>query len=287
VNSVANVLNVLIASPGDTSELRDVVELALHEWNGDRALASGVILLPRRWETNAVSDLEGPDGQSVINHQLVDDADIVIGVFQATLGRATPRAASGTAEELERAKEAGKRVHVYFSSMPLPRDHDRLQLAALDEFKAVIADLGLYSPFESANTLKDLVKRAIEYDILRLALSAPVIRAHAGASPRAFYEFVLEPNKQGRSVRRRENLVIVNDGDVAAEDTTVTLKSLEVGQEAPTPFSKPVPFTLAPNGGVYKMPILLYAGSASQVEATIEWTEDDEPRFAVQTVSFH
>jgi len=41
VNLVAIVLNGLIASPGDTSELRDVVGLALHEWNGDRALASG------------------------------------------------------------------------------------------------------------------------------------------------------------------------------------------------------------------------------------------------------
>ena len=97
----STVLKVLIASPGDTRSLRDEVERALHEWNGDRAEASGAILLPRRWETNAVPLVTGTDGQSVINSQLVSDVDIVIGIFHATLGRPTPRAASGTAEELE------------------------------------------------------------------------------------------------------------------------------------------------------------------------------------------
>lgn len=70
----------------------------------------------------------------MINHQLADDADIIVGVFSQTLGSATPRAVSGTAEELERARDAGKPVHVYFSAMPLDRDHDRDQLAARDDF---------------------------------------------------------------------------------------------------------------------------------------------------------
>jgi hypothetical protein len=72
----AHVLKVLIASPGDTNDEREAVERALHGWNADRAEREQVVLLPRRWETSAVPRL-GSSGQSVINEQLVDRADIV------------------------------------------------------------------------------------------------------------------------------------------------------------------------------------------------------------------
>ena len=41
----------------------------------------------------------GHDAQSVINTQLVDQADILFGVFYARLGMKTQRWISGTAEE--------------------------------------------------------------------------------------------------------------------------------------------------------------------------------------------
>lgn len=116
----ANVLNVFIASPGDTSASRDAVETALHRWNGMRAAAAGVILLPRRWEVDGVP-LMGGDGQSQLNTQLVDKADIVIGIFHTRLGRATPRSRSGTADEIERTHAAGKPVHVIGRRLPCRR----------------------------------------------------------------------------------------------------------------------------------------------------------------------
>ena len=41
-------------------------------------------------------------GQGVINEQLVDDADIVLALFDSRLGQATAAAVSGTAEEITR-----------------------------------------------------------------------------------------------------------------------------------------------------------------------------------------
>ena len=108
----AHVLRILIASPGDTKEERDAVERGLHGWNAARAERERVILLPARWETDAVPRLGG-SGQSVINDQLVDRADI-IALFDFRLGQATEQAVSGTAEEIQRANAAGKPVHVYF-----------------------------------------------------------------------------------------------------------------------------------------------------------------------------
>jgi hypothetical protein len=60
----AHVLKVLIASPGDTAEERDAVERSLHGWNASRAEREQVILLPRRWESDAVPRLGG-GGQSI------------------------------------------------------------------------------------------------------------------------------------------------------------------------------------------------------------------------------
>src|SRR6266498_1151382 len=118
----ATVLNVLIASPGDTLRERDMIEGVVHAWNRDRSRQSQVVLLPLRWETDAVSQLGRGDGQSMVNEQLVDEADIVFGVFHSRLGSSTPRAVSGTVEELERGIGRNLHVHLYFSRMQLPAD---------------------------------------------------------------------------------------------------------------------------------------------------------------------
>src|SRR4249919_2175225 len=96
-------LDVLIASPSDADEGRDAVERALHAWNDYRSEDTGFVLRPRRWEIASVPVSGQGDPQSVINSQLVDQSDIVFGLFYDRLGSATPRAASGTAEEIDRS----------------------------------------------------------------------------------------------------------------------------------------------------------------------------------------
>ena len=115
----AFVLKVLISSPGDTGEEVAAVKESLHGWNGSRAESAQVILLPRHWKSDAVPRLGAGGGQGVINEQLVDDADIVIALFDSRLGQATADAVSGTAEEIQRAVDAGKHVHVWFSNEPI------------------------------------------------------------------------------------------------------------------------------------------------------------------------
>lgn len=285
----ATVVKVLMASPRDTSDLRDAVEQALHEWNGDRALQSGVVLLPRRWETNAVPLLTGQDGQTVINQQLVTDADIVIGIFHSTLGSATPRAASGTAEELGASHEAGKPVHVYFSAMPIPRDHDREALALLDAFKGEISRLGLYGSFDTPVSLKDQVKRAIEHDLGLLGVEAPSadgVAPQKEVSLRVSYDYVREPNRQGRMQTKRQRLIVTNDGTATAEDVTL---AIEVPDEETAPHmlsGAPVPFTLAPHGGEYSVPIITSMGTVHSGTVRLRWDEAGESRESTQTVSF-
>jgi hypothetical protein len=157
-------LDVLIASPGDAATGRDAVEHALHAWNDHRSEDAGFVLRPRRWEIASVPvAAAGEYAQSVINQQLVDECDIVIALFYNRLGTPTRRAASGTAEEVQRTVAAGKPVHVYFSGMPRPSQLDTRQLDALMAFKRLIE--GLTKDFVSEADLASYVGPAIERDI--------------------------------------------------------------------------------------------------------------------------
>ncbi len=163
----ATILQVLIASPGDVLDARDAVERAIHAWNGSVGRAAGVIFLPRRWETDAIPEL-GRDAQSVLNSQLVDEADVVIGIFHSRLGRRTERAVSGTAEELERSRQADKPVHVYFGEMPFPYSSDVTQLALVQEFRAELDKVGLLGKYTSLFDLESRVRTALDRDAARL-----------------------------------------------------------------------------------------------------------------------
>lgn len=258
--------------------VRGLVDLRERFFNLPVRAAWNLVLLPRRWESGAVPELTGKDGQSAINHQLVDDADIIVGVFSQTLGSATPRAASGTAEELQRARDAGKPVHVYFSAMPIDRDHDREKLAALDEFKTSLQAIGLYGTFDTTGDPENKVRAAIEYDIAGLGLDSPAVRSAGGAELAGHYERDREPDRNGRMQTRRERIEIVNSGATAAEDVRMSLTSVEEGLSAPSLHGADTPFTVRAKGGRFTVPILAFAGTANHVRVDFSWTEDGKER---------
>ena len=183
----AFVLKVLVSSPGDAAEEVGAVKEALQGWNGDRSEAARVILLPRHWRSDAVPRVGSGSGQGVINEQLVDDADIVIALFDSRLGQATDAAVSGTAEEIQRASEAGKHVHVWFSNEPVSRDVDVKQFVALRKFRQSLESQGLLGQYNSLSDLAYKVRSAIEDDIRRMGLDTPTARSDstAHARPRA------------------------------------------------------------------------------------------------------
>jgi hypothetical protein len=126
------VLQILIASPTDVQQERLLIIDAINEWNNLNARDRGVMLQPVRWETHTSPDLSEPP-QDVINAQIVDESDMVVGVFWTRLGTPTSRSASGTAEEIDRIGKAGKRVMVYFSDAPVtPSSLDLAELSATE-----------------------------------------------------------------------------------------------------------------------------------------------------------
>ncbi len=218
---VANVLRVMIASPSDTTEARDAVEVAVHGWNDANARNKQVILQPWRWETSSVPQL-GENPQSLINAQGVDDSDVVFALFGSRLGSPTPGAVSGTVEEIERAVEQGKPVHLYFSTAPLPNDVDTVQLEGLRAFKEQIRERGLLGEFSNTPQLAHEVWKAIEYDISRLDLGVPTLNRPANGvrfqvQPQQERE-ITDYDKKGKPrYKTRHWIEVTNTGDEDAE----------------------------------------------------------------------
>lgn len=223
---------VLIASPGDTFDERAAVSDALNDWNITRGRRDGVALLPWRYEQHSVPKL-GDRAQAIINEQAVSKCDVVVAFFDSRLGTSTGVDVSGTAEEINKAADAGKPVHVYFSEEPLPREVDPEQLQALRDFKKQLEQRGLLGTYSDPADLAGQVTRAVESDIDEKGWSTalPGPRPRSGANLR--WEHLHEKEQRGLDKKNKmqyrttqNDLVVTNDGDADAENLTFTVESI-------------------------------------------------------------
>lgn len=268
---------MLIATPGDTGEEVDAIVKSIYSWNGRRAEAVGVILLPRHWKSDAVPLVNPSGAQSVIDSQLVDSADIVIAVFDSRLGQATSDAVSGTAHEIERTSDAGKPVHVYFSDEPISRNTDPAELARLNDFRQEMQAKGLLGVYADPNDLGYQVREAIEHDLTEMDLGVarlPVAAPPERAMPRVSYD---ENNKR---------LVVQNlSRSVGADEFVLEVEGAgdNGGQDGFLLRYDGRPVDLLPLASA-KWPLTLFWGSPRQITVTMRWVESGETQEARQTV---
>ncbi len=102
---------------------------------------------------NSLLSQSGDRPQALLNRQIVARGDFLIGIFGTRLGTPTGVAESGTIEEIEQFREAGKYVALYFSNAPVPRNVDRDQLDALEQYKVARQTDTKYETFSSADDL--------------------------------------------------------------------------------------------------------------------------------------
>jgi hypothetical protein len=225
-----------------------------------------------------VPRLGASGGQGVINEQLVDTADIVIALFDSRLGQATADAVSGTAEEIQRAVDAGKHVHVWFSNEPVSREADLEQLAALKKFRADLESQGLLGEYDNPADLAFKVRAAVEDDVAQMGLGSP----NAGRR-RA---------EHARPLARRDgdSLVIEN------KSTSVTAEQFRFIKEGVWPagfdggnttvdlFYDGEPFDLLPEAHMH-WSMAVFMQSPPQLKLTMRWLEDGESREVTQTIA--
>jgi hypothetical protein len=115
----ATILNVMIASPSDVAEERQLVREAIYEWNAIHSKQFGVMLNPIGWETHVAPEM-GNRPQEIINKRILNDTDILIGIFWARLGTETGEYVSGTVEEITKHIASNKLTSIYICDRPLP-----------------------------------------------------------------------------------------------------------------------------------------------------------------------
>lgn len=167
----AKVFRILIASPSDVVEEREIAVRTIQEWNDLNSAERQIALLPLRWETHTAPEY-GRRPQEVINRQIVDKCDLLIGVFWTRIGSPTGEADSGTLEEIERVASAGKPVMLYFSQVKKdPNDIELDQLKKLREFKSKTFPKALVETYSSPIEFRDKLAKQIEIQLRGLIVS--------------------------------------------------------------------------------------------------------------------
>lgn len=158
----ATVIPVMIASPGDVTEEREIIRTVIHDWNDVNATTSKVVLSPVGWETHSSPEL-GNRPQELINTRLLKDCDLLVGVFWTRLGTPTGKAQSGTVEEIQEHVAAGKPAMIYFSSKPVaPQSVDTTQFAEVQVFKDKLKPLGLVEFFDNLQQFREKLAKQLQ-----------------------------------------------------------------------------------------------------------------------------
>ncbi len=159
---------VLIASPSDLAEERQVATDAINEWNAQHAAAESVVLLPVKWETHALPE-SSVRPQEAINRQIGDDCDFLVGMFWTRFGTSTGVAESGTVEEIDRFVAAGKPAMLYFSQRSvMPSKIDLKQFEQLSNFKASTYKVALTGTFTTLEELRHVLLRDLVRQVRQL-----------------------------------------------------------------------------------------------------------------------
>lgn len=288
----ATVVRVLVASPGDTGHARLLLRDVLQEWNSLHAEDSSVMLLPVMWERDATPEM-GDRPQGIINRQLVDASDILVGIFWTRLGTPTSEAESGTAEEIERFISAGKPVLIYFSQEPvIPNSIDAEEYERLNKFRENLKARGLFDGYSSQEELWRKTSAALTRTIRQRFRVEVAERPFEASRPTARLLARIEREREIRGLSTsgrpqyttRHTLVIENNGTAPAEDLSFAFESDVGDDEPPTTFGNEEPVKRLAQGGSLTYPLAVSMGTADQFDVVMQWREGDTSRNERQTL---
>jgi hypothetical protein len=150
---------VFVGAPSDVDEAHDIVRGQIEEWNRDHGPLSSVRVEFMNWRTHS-HPAAGDRPQALLNRQVVDRCDIMVGVFNTRFGSPTGGAASGTEEEIRRCISRGKKVMVYFANLPVPRrSKARDEFERIERFKREFGRKALYHTYTDLGAFEDAFRQ--------------------------------------------------------------------------------------------------------------------------------
>lgn len=98
--------NVMIASPVDVVAERNTVRQVLADWNIVHSQSRQIVLMPIGWETHSSPQM-GDHPQSILNKQILQKSDLLVGVFWTHVGTPTDTYVSGSVEDFSQVNSSG------------------------------------------------------------------------------------------------------------------------------------------------------------------------------------
>jgi hypothetical protein len=240
-------------------------------------------VLPVSWTEHAVAEF-GERPQAILNHQIVDEADLAVALFRDRLGTPTGQSESGTAEEIEILVEAGKPVAVLANSAPRPplngralEERQRLtdyleglrQTALVFDYADAGELIGHLNNFLSRATAK--FQQSVESS--KSENSESELDPSEGVWPRVEVSESVETDSRGRLKRRRRwSLVLHNTSRGPATDVDFTFLNLPENALFRA-HREHGPLGTIPPGGEMRFPLMVSMGSPDAVDCEVTWTD--------------
>lgn len=157
----ANVYKIFLASPSDVAKERQIARETINKWNELHSEETGIVLQAIGWETHSYASM-GDRAQGVLNKQILQDADFLIGMFWTRIGTPTGDHESGTLEEIKEHIDAGKPAMICFSDQPVQMGSvEQEQYNKLMEFKKECYGKGLVTGYESLESFKTILNDSL------------------------------------------------------------------------------------------------------------------------------
>ncbi|MGH8064756.1 MAG: DUF4062 domain-containing protein [Candidatus Entotheonellia bacterium] len=235
----AQVLRIVVASPGDVQAERNTLPAVVDELNNGIALEHGLRLELSRWETDAYPGFHPEGPQGLIDPILhIEDCDILIGIFWKRFGTPVKDAKSGTEHEFQQAYEAWRRqchpqIMVYFNQRAYaPKTKEEAtQWGQVLDFQQNFPKEGLWWPYKGKSHFEKLVRNHLTQFIHHQTPSSSAHRLHAqelmAAIPvQAPPAPVHVPEQQGAAPRPSREIgsikhVSIRPGKIAGSDVKI------------------------------------------------------------------
>jgi hypothetical protein len=150
-------VKLAFCAPEDVSDELKIARDIVDEWNVNHGEHRELFVKLVNWKSDSRPGAGRP--QEVINHDVIDDADILIGIFWTRFGSPTGMAESGTEEEIRLAIKNKRKVLVYFSNRPTSFAVIASQIGKIERFKKEYKDQGLYWQYGSIETFTTDLRR--------------------------------------------------------------------------------------------------------------------------------
>lgn len=216
----ANCFNIMIVSPSDVNNEREIVREVLYHWNEINSRYRNIVFSVLGYDINAHAD-SGAHPQYSLNHQLLEQADLIIAIFWTKLGTPTTEYSSGSVEEISKHIQQGKKAHIYFSNKTVDlRNVDSEQYKKLQDYKKDIKGKTFYKEFSTEEEFRKILEDDIQLfanelvennsvnktkpnNIMQVTISdkeIEILRAMEEDGELQYIEFIDGPNLNGRTI---------------------------------------------------------------------------------------